>query len=327
MAELKPVPSGYDSAALSSMLGYLANARKSHDNNPFMRTILDQQARDNKAEYLADADLTVRAQQKNNADVYNLDVAKLIQEAKDNRLSRAVTANTTSGGGLITDELAQDFGVSPQGDATQDNVRASLAQAAALKGRGAQSDIRNKDLDSLLKGSNIIENATNQGDLDGGDISNPPLMVTPNNAQRPDLARSAAQGQNAAVVTTTKEDRGKYMQDYASRSNPNAPDGIERIPILRKDIEKYRKEGWETSVAERSEGSTSGTRRKGDVPSTPEKQNVARPINDLTRAQQMLAESGGMIDGQKVEGLRFNDGTKHTEALIKGEWVSVGEID
>jgi len=187
MAELKPVPSGYDSQALSSMLGYLANARKSHDNNPFMRTILDQQARDNKAEYLADADLT-RAQQMTDSDeVQALNLRKMLQEAHDTRLGRSVTMNTTSGGSLVSDDLAADQELSQQSDEGQDAVLNALGLDKLLDPIKKKADIGKAvadtglaEMNTLRSGQQIAESQASMGQLTSNNIANPNREVTPN---------------------------------------------------------------------------------------------------------------------------------------------------
>jgi len=327
MAELKPVPSGYDSAALSSMLGYLANARKSHDNNPFMRTILDGQARDNKAEYLADADLTRGLQQGDNANSHALNLAKLAQDAYDARMGRATTMNTTSGGGLVSDELAAEQGLSMASDEGQNAVLSSLAQAAALKGRGAQADIQKTVMDTAAQGMNIGVDQVNVGQDAEFDIMNPTRIVKPDITKRPDIIESAAQGQNAAVVTASNSKGGTFFQDVAVRRDPNDPSRLIREDILPSEIAARKAKGEEIVSEERRVQSTTGSRGRPDNTTSERPKSIARPANDLARAEALLAQSGGMIDGKQAKGLRFNGDTKQAEALIDGQWIPVGEVD
>jgi len=213
MAELKPVPSGYDSSALSSMLGYLANARKSHDNNPFMRTILDQQARDNKQEYLADADLTVRAQQQDNDYVKQLNMAKLLQDAYDAKAGRAVDINRTSNGAITPDALTEDLNLGSQTDDSIAQVQRSMIEAQLLKPSDLKADINKKKMDTLEGGQRIGASQVELGQDDEFNIASPTLSVTPDVNNRPDVIRANIAGDALKESTKTGE-RSEATEPY-----------------------------------------------------------------------------------------------------------------
>lgn len=287
MAELKPVPSGYDSAALSSMLGYLANARKSHDNNPMMRVLLDQQARDNKAEYLADADLTRGQQLDENDYVKQLNLAQLLQKDQSDKASRAAQMFTTSGGGLRTDVLSEDQGLGAQSDGSMDAVLGSLAQAAALKGRGAAADINKTyaetagtNMNTKKTGAEIINLATEQGDLDGGNINNPPDEITVNLDQMPANVRSRQQAD--ALVESTRQ---------TNTNKGNVPsilvDG-KRVTISRQQAEQLRDQGRGGEVEWREESLTDENTSRATTRAAPK---VMKQVTDIETVKNYVAEN------------------------------------
>jgi len=276
--------------------------------------------RDNKQEYLADADLTRGLQQGDNANSHALNLAKLAQDAYDARMGRGVTMNTTSGGGLVSDELAADQDLSQQTDQGQDAVLSSLAQAAALKGRGAQADLNKTVMDTAAQGMNIGVDQVNVGQDAEFDIMNPTRIVKPDMTKRPDIIESAAQGQNAAVVTASNSKGGTFFQDVAVRRDPNDPSRLIREDILPSEIAARKAQGEEIVSEERRVQSTTGSRGRADN-TTPERpKSIARPVNDIARAEALLKAGG-----HKYDGIQIDQATGKVEALVNGEWVIVGE--
>ena len=324
MTELKAVPSGYDSAALSSMLGYLANARKSHDNNPFMRTILDSQARDNKAEYLADADLTVRAQAEDNDYTKQYNLAKMAQEAYDARAGRGVDMSRISGGALTPGIVSEDLNLGSQSDDSIAKVQQSMIDAQLLKPDAARANIRNDNANTYKAQVDAAGGRADVGDYtDIEDLDNMPQSLNINPDDTAKIRAAAAQQQNAATITQTDAKGGKYNQPYVRYTDTDGT--VKTRPILEKDIIKEQKAGNETFTVAESTNSQRATRGKDDTVEKPK--SVTRPANDLARVQAMLAQSGGMIDGIKSDGLRINPNTKEAEALLNGVWTALEERD
>jgi len=315
MAELKPVPSGYDSQALSSMLGYLANARKSHDNNPFMRTILDQQARDNKAEYLADADLTRAQQMTDNDEVQALNLRKMLQEAHDTRLGRSVTMNTTSGGSLVSDDLAADQELSQQSDEGQDAVLNALGLDKLLDPIKKKADIGKAvadtglaEMNTLQSGQQIAESQASMGQLTSNNIANPNREVTPNLDNM------------ASIINAREQASGVRDAAKIGQNNKTTQPGIigkdgKWQAVSPEQAEMLSKKGVKVTYG----AVTDSIETRGTPAPRVEGAKLPTPITDIAQAESRLK-----AEGYKVDGMRIGSGGT-VEALVDGKWQSVSE--
>jgi hypothetical protein len=187
MAELKAVPSGYDSQALSSMLSYLANARRDHAKSPFMQNLKDKEMRDNKAEYLADADLTVRAQAADNDYTKQYNLAKMAQEAYDARAGRGVDMSRISGGALTPEIVSEDLNLGSQSGDSIAQVQQSMIDAQLLQPTAAAADVNKTYADTdqakmntLESGQRIAKSQSDMGQMTTNNIEDPNRVVTPN---------------------------------------------------------------------------------------------------------------------------------------------------
>jgi hypothetical protein len=320
MAELKPVPSGYDSQALSSMLGYLANARKSHDNNPFMRTILDQQARDNKQEYLADADLTRNAQMDDNEYARLLNIVQLRQKDASERASRGSSMFNATGGAVQTDPLTADQNMNAQDPENMDAILNSLGLDKMLDPIKKQGEIGKiaAETENTQLGS-VIHRLDAGDDRDIADITRQPkdVNVDLNNSLRRRV--SSAQGENAVVRTNTQvqgeealgnvlefrnaagEIEYKKLTDYETRRYSTTPEGKAELAAMQGSIRPSKGRSTVTNqVRETSNGNAEPQKAVSGVAFRGKASNID-PTKDIESAKAWAAEQGLSADGVGME--------------------------
>lgn len=328
MAELKPVPAGYDSAALSSMLGYLANARKQHDNNPGMRVLLDQQARDNLDNYLADADLTRSAQMDDNALSQMLNRAKLIDDMRNNKARIGETVFKESG--AITDPMADYAGLDHQANETLQTLLTQNAKNKALAPVKTRADIAHTNAQTENELINAVEGRANVGDLTPiENIHDLPDMVSINPDQSLRTRSAAATGREAAKISNTHEERQQGVGAIARRRSSDG--SIEEVPILRSEGKAYQDQGYDidynttsrsdsathseqTSVPLKGDKTKQTKKNDGDVSSS--KPNVAQIVTDMNEAQQAVAtdpalKGGKLKQDEKGPYVDMGDGVKY----------------
>jgi len=262
------------------MLGYLANARKSHDNNPFMRTILDQQARDNKAEYLADADLTRNAQTSDNDYAKQLNLAQLLQKDQSEKASRGSSMFTATDGAVQTDPLTQDQNMNGQDPNSMEAVLEALQLDKMLdpiKKKGEIGKIGAETADTqmatLKKGQEIGNMQVDVGDLDPFSIDNPNIAVTPNPENMSSTRNARIAGD--ALVESTKQ---------VNTKKGNVPtlvvDGVPTV-ITDAQVEELRNAGRGKEIRWKEETISEETASKGTTRAAPKVGKVTKDVDGL----------------------------------------------
>lgn len=317
MTELKPVPSGYDSSALSSMLGYLANARRSHDNNPGMRVFLDNQARANKEEYLADADLTRNAQADDNEYARMLNIAQLRQKDASERASRGSSMFNATGGAVQTDPITADQSMNAQDPENMDAILNSLGLDKMLDPIKKENEIDKLAAETENTQLGSVLHRLDAGDgRDIADIRRQPkdVNVDMNNSLRRRV--SSAQGENAVVKT---DSQGESREATGFAIEFSGPDGkpVQEAITTRQALDYASPEG-KKKLAERGAmvvpfkgrvNTESQTRVTGNAEPQKAAPGVAfrgkasniDPTKDIESARAWAAEQGLPADGVGME--------------------------
>lgn len=288
MAELKPVPAGYDSSALSSMIGYLANARKQHDNNPMMRVLLDNQARDNLDSYLADADLTRGQQMHDNEAVQALNMAALLQKDRSERAGRAV--DVAKQFNVVTNPLGNDQGMPGTDLPDMASLIGAAQENQMLQPDKTRAGIANTRMDTQSKGMGIIKDQVDVGELQGGDIRMPPTNVRPDPSKMP--ANMRAQMAADALKQTTKEgESGTFNQAFILDENG------EQVFLSDAQARQAQSEGKTVHYAERRMNKEASQTHISKTPQGQSKPNVASIVTDMEEAKKALESDPNLQGG------------------------------